>query len=282
MRSSTSATTRSPLGRPHPMIDPTLRLELLAEQAADPDVAVLLLDVVLGHAADPDPAGGWRRPSGTRSPPRRPPAGSLSVVVALCGTAADPQDREAQAAALVAAGARVFASNAAAARAAGWPAGLGAAGPTRPPQRPAACRSRPGRPGAGAGRLGRRRRRTLGAAAPDRVQICWPDRHGDLRRDRPARRRAAGAGGDVVTVDYRPPVLDTADAAAVPAALQAVLADPRRPRRTRWRPSGCWRCGRQLVDVRPAGEALGLRPGEFCHAGPPIDFAGRPGRCAAR
>ena len=45
------------VGRPHPMIDPTLRLELLAQQAADPDVAVLLLDVVLGLAADPDPAG---------------------------------------------------------------------------------------------------------------------------------------------------------------------------------------------------------------------------------
>ena len=28
-----------------------------------------------------------------------------------------------------------------------------------------------------------------------------------------------------------------------------------------------------LVDVRPAREALGLQPGEFCHAGPPIEFA---------
>ena len=38
------------------MIDPSLRIALLAEQAADPEVAVVLLDVVLGHAADPDPA----------------------------------------------------------------------------------------------------------------------------------------------------------------------------------------------------------------------------------
>ena len=36
---------------------PELRLELLAEQAADPAVTLLLLDVVLGHGADPDPAG---------------------------------------------------------------------------------------------------------------------------------------------------------------------------------------------------------------------------------
>ena len=43
-------------GRAHPMIDPTLRLEHLARAAADPDTAVLLLDVVLGHGAEPDPA----------------------------------------------------------------------------------------------------------------------------------------------------------------------------------------------------------------------------------
>ena len=38
------------------MIDPTLRLEHLARAAADPDTAVILLDVVLGHGAEPDPA----------------------------------------------------------------------------------------------------------------------------------------------------------------------------------------------------------------------------------
>ena len=38
------------------MIDPTLRLEHLARAAADPDTGVLLLDVVLGHGAEPDPA----------------------------------------------------------------------------------------------------------------------------------------------------------------------------------------------------------------------------------
>ena len=43
-------------GRAHPMIDPTLRLEHLARVAADPATGVLLLDVVLGHGAEPDPA----------------------------------------------------------------------------------------------------------------------------------------------------------------------------------------------------------------------------------
>ena len=39
------------------MIDPSLRLEHLARAAADPATGVLLLDVVLGYGAQPDPAG---------------------------------------------------------------------------------------------------------------------------------------------------------------------------------------------------------------------------------
>ena len=43
-------------GRPHPMIDPEARLELLHQHAADPNVGVIILDVVLGYGANPDPA----------------------------------------------------------------------------------------------------------------------------------------------------------------------------------------------------------------------------------
>lgn len=43
-------------GRPHPMIDPEARIELIREHAADAEVAVILLDVVLGHGAHTDPA----------------------------------------------------------------------------------------------------------------------------------------------------------------------------------------------------------------------------------
>jgi FdrA protein len=100
-------------GRPHPMIDSRFRLELLAGQARDPEVSVILLDVVLGYGADPDPAGALA-PAITDAlgAADRPPA----VVVALIGTAGDPQDRDGQARTLAAAGATVFASNAAAAR----------------------------------------------------------------------------------------------------------------------------------------------------------------------
>ncbi|GAA5079879.1 FdrA protein [Thermocatellispora tengchongensis] len=94
-------------GRPHPMIDPALRLEALA---AVPGGAVALLDVVLGHAADPDPAAALA-PAVADAVAR-----GTAVVVALIGTAGDPQGRDRQVAALTGAGASVFASNAEAAR----------------------------------------------------------------------------------------------------------------------------------------------------------------------
>jgi FdrA protein len=44
-------------GRPHPMIDPEARVELIRAAGDESDVAVVLLDVVLGHGSHPDPAG---------------------------------------------------------------------------------------------------------------------------------------------------------------------------------------------------------------------------------
>jgi FdrA protein len=94
-------------GRAHPMIDPTLRLEALARVAASGEPAVVLMDVVLGHGADPDPAA-------TLAPALW--AAGLPAVVALVGTEADPQGWSRQADALAAAGAAVHASNAQATR----------------------------------------------------------------------------------------------------------------------------------------------------------------------
>jgi FdrA protein len=99
------------VGRAHPMIDPTLRLEAISNLAARQEPAVLLLDVVLGYGADPDPAASLV-PALTAARKHVP----LPVVVALIGTDADPQGWSRQADALAAAGAAVFASNAAATR----------------------------------------------------------------------------------------------------------------------------------------------------------------------
>ena len=94
-------------GRAHPMIDPSLRLQHLRQVAADEAAAVILLDVVLGHGAEPDPAAALGR---AIEPIRQP------VVVTVVGTGADPQDRARQVQRLVAAGAEVHLSNAGATR----------------------------------------------------------------------------------------------------------------------------------------------------------------------
>jgi len=97
-------------GRPHPMIDPRLRIERIAAEAADPKVAVLLLDVVLGDGAHPDPAGALV--PALRAAARR----RLALVASVCGTEADPQVRSRQVKRLKEAGVLVAESNAQAAR----------------------------------------------------------------------------------------------------------------------------------------------------------------------
>jgi FdrA protein len=98
-------------GRAHPMIDPTLRNEQLARAAADPGTGVLLLDLVLGHGAEPDPSA-LLAPAIAAARQDR----AIPVVVSLVGTDLDPQGLTAQRDALVAAGAEVHLSNAAATR----------------------------------------------------------------------------------------------------------------------------------------------------------------------
>ncbi|MFE7705638.1 acyl-CoA synthetase FdrA [Streptomyces sp. NPDC057486] len=44
-------------GRPHPMIDPALRLARLVEEAKDPEVAAVVMDFILGFGAHEDPVG---------------------------------------------------------------------------------------------------------------------------------------------------------------------------------------------------------------------------------
>jgi FdrA protein len=149
-------------GRAHPMIDPSLRAERFRREAADPETGVLLLDVVLGYGAHPDPAGELA-PLVERALAARP--GGLSVVVALCGAAGDPQGLDRQAAVLRAAGALVTRSAAHAARLALAAAGLGreagvaspaaregpgaGVGPAAGPASPPGAESRAGDPEAG-------------------------------------------------------------------------------------------------------------------------------------
>jgi FdrA protein len=92
-------------GRPHPMIEPAVRERPLAAALADPSVGAILLDVVLGHGAHPDPAGHLAGILAQRN-------GGPLVIASVTGTDADPQPRGAQVDKLVAAGVIVADSNA--------------------------------------------------------------------------------------------------------------------------------------------------------------------------
>lgn len=105
-------------GRPHPMIDPRLRDERLAREAGDPDTAVLLFDVVLGHGATDDPVQGLCTVLAGARARAAATGGPVVAVGHVCGTDADPQDRARCVAALQDVGVIVASSNAEAARAA--------------------------------------------------------------------------------------------------------------------------------------------------------------------
>ncbi len=104
------------VGRLHPMLDNDLRIRRLGQEADDPEVAVALLDVVLGYGAHPDPVSELA-PAIASARERAKNAGRhLEVVAVVVGTDEDPQDFDAQVRQLEAAGARVETSNEAAVR----------------------------------------------------------------------------------------------------------------------------------------------------------------------
>ncbi len=97
------------VGRPHPMIDPTVRDAALAQALEESGVAVVLIDIVIGFGAHEDPAGAAARVVGAVGDQR--PA----VVACVVGTDLDPQHRASQVRKLEQAGILVAPSNARAA-----------------------------------------------------------------------------------------------------------------------------------------------------------------------
>jgi hypothetical protein len=69
-----------------------------------------------------------------------------------------------------------------------------------------------------------------------------------------------------ISVDWRPPYPGTED------ALARVFADPRRSSANAAAAARMLAARALLVDVRPASDVVGLEPGQFCHAGPPITW----------
>lgn len=90
-------------GKPHPMIDPSTRNQTIGKLAQQPEVGILLIDVVIGFGAQSDPATSLaeevRRVCASRGS-----ANPLVVIATVTGTEQDPQQRSQQIATLKSAG----------------------------------------------------------------------------------------------------------------------------------------------------------------------------------
>ena len=238
-------------GRAHPMIDPSLRLARIATEAADASCGVLLLDLVLGHGAHPDPAPELARAIVSARRVASEGARRLPVVVSLVGTEADPQGWSRCADLLADAGAVVLLSNADATRYA-----LSLLG----------------------------HRTVLAPVAPHQPEVHHAD---DVRVaiglttvgvPLDGEITVATAGASVLTEALRAQAVSVTEASWQPPMpgtkgnLWAVSTDPRREAANVEAFTRMTASGADLVDVRPAREALGLERGTFLHAGPPITF----------
>ncbi|GAB1822391.1 bifunctional FdrA/YlbE family protein [Herbidospora sp. RD11066] len=223
------------VGRAHPMIDPALRLEAL--DAVTEGVA--LLDVVLGHGSDPDPAGSLS--SAIAAAKSR----GVAVVVALVGTEGDPQHLQTQATHLFESGAEIYTSNAQAARRAATLAGLVVSPPDDSPVNLShGSASEGGRPLA------------MLTSEPSVISVGASILAEALDQQAVAH----------TPVDWRPPVQGVA------ADLAAVMADPRRKAANEKAVGRLLSARPHLVGVKRAGDVLDLPKGTFFHAGPPIEW----------
>jgi FdrA protein len=92
------------VGRLHPMMDNDLRLRRMKQESNDPQVGLILLDVVLGEGAHPDPAGELAPAIAEHRKARK----DLEYVALVIGTDEDPQQVADQIKQLTKAGAVVF------------------------------------------------------------------------------------------------------------------------------------------------------------------------------
>ena len=100
------------VGRAHPMIDPTIRKMRLVEEAKDPEVAVIIMDFMLGYGSHSDPAGAMLSAVSDAKKIAEKDGRVLPILAHVCGTEQDPQPLSEQVAKLRNAGVEVFPTNA--------------------------------------------------------------------------------------------------------------------------------------------------------------------------
>ncbi|RKX83798.1 MAG: FdrA family protein [Spirochaetes bacterium] len=99
------------VGRPHPMIDPSTREERIVKETEDPEMAVMLLDVVLGYGSHEDPAGAILKSLADAKKKAEERGGYLSIIASVTGTNGDFQGMDAQKKKLESIGCIVMPSN---------------------------------------------------------------------------------------------------------------------------------------------------------------------------
>lgn len=97
------------VGRPHPMIDYGVRIDRLQREAKDPDVACIVLDVVLGYGSHENPASVLAPAIRAAKATAKQDGRELPIVCFICGTDEDPQHLASQTEALAKEGV-IFAS----------------------------------------------------------------------------------------------------------------------------------------------------------------------------
>jgi succinyl-CoA synthetase alpha subunit len=104
------------VGRPHPMIDPSLRAERVRLEGKDPECAIIMVDCVIGYGSHENPAEELSEAICQAKKTAEVDGRHLLVVAAVCGTEGDPQNLSRTQMQLTEAGAVVLPSNAQATR----------------------------------------------------------------------------------------------------------------------------------------------------------------------
>ena len=104
------------VGKPHPMIEPSLRGERLLQEALDPATAVILLDVEIGYGSHENPAAVVAEEISQAKAVLAEEGREVVFVASICGTYEDVQDYSAQKSLLEGQGVVVLESNAQAAQ----------------------------------------------------------------------------------------------------------------------------------------------------------------------
>lgn len=103
-------------GKPHPMIDPSIRADYLEKTSNRDDISVVLMDFVLGYGSHEDPVGELLPAIEMAKKKAEERGGHLSIIASICGTEGDPQSLEESKESLEKVGVIVMPSNAQAAR----------------------------------------------------------------------------------------------------------------------------------------------------------------------